>query len=1069
MSARDGSEAQWEELVLEHLAEIGWEPGTGASVAPGSGQRQSWHDLVLTGAFLDALRRLNPQVPARYLEQTAADILAARSNDALAENHRLHRILVDGWTGTTYVDHEGQQQTPTIRLISTNEVENTWQAINQVTLRDREHERRFDVVLYCNGLPVSILELKRAGAAKATVQAAHQQLLTYVAEFPTAFASVCFVVASDGIHARYGTPFTPYHHFAAWNVDDDGRPVALGDPDADGDALTGLDVLLDGVYNPERFLQLLRNFTAFDEGDEGVAKRIAKPHQYFAVTKAVGTTIDAVRGDGRAGVVWHTQGSGKSMEMELYAAAIMRRPELHNPTVIVLTDRTELDDQLFSAFDMSTLLPEKPQRVDTRDQLRTELAQRTTGGIYFTTLQKFGLSKQERDAKQRHPLLSERRNIVVLADEAHRSHYDQLDGYARHLKDALPNATLIAFTGTPVATKDRNTRAVFGDHIDVYDLNRAVEDGATVPVVFEPRLIEVKRADGLTDDSIDEVVDEATRGLDDVERRKVEQSVAVINAIYGAPERVHTLVTDLVRHWESRRATMAPFIGGPGKAMIVCATRKICAQVYDEIVSLRPDWHDDALDKGRIKVVYSGEPSEPDPLIRKHIRRSGEQKTIKQRFKDPADDLELVIVKDMMLTGYDSPPLHTLYLDRPIKGALLMQTLARVNRTFREKPDGLLVAYAPVMENLNDALAEFTHAGDNYQRDAVGRTAQEMLDVLIDRLAELDTLTGPTNWRVVHGSDPKTGWIKATLAVANFLRDPATEGNQSENPGERPVAERFRGLAHQMARAYALCAQLSDAEKRLVDIRFYNEVRVWLAKIDAEEREARGEVVPEDVAMLLAQVVDDATVTGDVYDIFERAGMEQQSIHQLSKEALAHLQEESPHVLIDKLRAQLLSDVRRSAGNSLVAQRAFSERLTDLMNRYTNQQLTAAEVIAELIKMSKDVAAHEDRAEQFSPPLDWKELAFYDAVSENDSAVELMGDDVLAVIARELVTIMRRDTRMDWTVRDDVRAKLRASIKRLLIKHGYPPDKQPEAIRTVIEQMEALAPGFAEERRAATV
>ena len=1062
---KDGSEAQWEELVLEHLAEIGWEPGNGASVAPGSGGRESWHDLVLKDPFGDALRRLNPQVPAQYLEQTAADILAPKSNDALAENFRLHQILVDGWTGTSYVDHEGQQQNPTIRLTSTNETENRWQAINQLTVRDRDRERRFDVVLYVNGLPLSVIELKRAGAAKATVQAAYQQLMTYVSEFPTAFATVCFVVASDGIGARYGTPFTPYNHFATWNVDDDGRPVELDDTDYYGNSRTGLEVLLDGVYNPERFLQLLRNFTAFDRGKDGVTKRIAKPHQYFAVTKAVGTTVDAVRGDGRAGVVWHTQGSGKSMEMELYSAAVMRRPELHNPTIIVLTDRTELDDQLFGAFSSSTLLPESPKQVGSRESLREELAQRKTGGIYFTTLQKFGLSKEEKDANKRHPLLSERRNIVVIADEAHRSHYDQLDGYARHLKDALPNATLIAFTGTPITTKDRNTRAVFGDHIDVYDLNRAVDDGATVPVVFEPRLIEVKRADGMTDDSIDEVVDEATRGLDDAERRKVEQSVAVINAIYGAPERVHTLVTDLVRHWEARRENMKPFIGGPGKAMIVCATRRICAQVYDEIVAARPDWHDDAIDKGRIKVVYSGEPSEQDPLIRKHIRRPSEQKTIKERFRTADDELELVIVKDMMLTGYDSPPLHTLYLDRPIKGALLMQTLARVNRTFRGKPDGLLVAYAPVMENLNDALAEFTNAGDRDQRDAVGRTAQEMLEVLLDRLAELDTLTAATNWRTIHGSDPKSGWLKAVLAVTNYLRSPATEGNSGEDPSERPVAERFRGLAHQMARAFALCAQLPGASARLADIRFYNEVRVWLAKIEAQEREANGEVVPEEVATLLAKVLDDATSTGEVYDIFERAGMEQQSIHQLSKEVIAELQAESPHVLIDRLRAQLLSDVRRSASNSLVAQRAFSERLTELMNRYTNQQLTAAEVIAELIKMSKDVAEHEDRGAQFSPPLDRDELAFYDAVSENDSAVELMGDDVLGAIARDLVSVMRRDMRTDWTVRDDVRAKLRASIKRLLIKHGYPPDKQPEAIRTVIEQMEAMAPMFAEERR----
>lgn len=468
----------------------------------------------------------------------------------------------------------------------------------------------------------------------------------------------------------------------------------------------------------ERFGQLVRNFIAFHVHDNEMQKRIAKPHQYFAVTKAVGSTIDAVTSNGKAGVVWHTQGAGKSMEMELYAHLVHTRSELLNPTIVVVTDRTELDGQLFDTFRASRLLPEEPVKITSRAELRSALSARDTGGILFTTLQKFGRTQAERDSGADHPLLSDRRNIIVVVDEAHRSHYDDLDGYARHLKDPLPKATLIAFTGTPISFSDRNTRETFGDYIDIYDLTRAVEDGATVPVHFEPRLIQVSRADGVSEEQIDDSADELTAGLDDVERERIEASVAIINAIYGAPARIEALATDLVAHWEQRRAVMSPFIGGPGKALVVGATRQICADLYAAIVALRPEWHADGIDAGRIKVVYSGTPSDPAPIAQ-HVRRESQNKAIKQRLREVDDELEIVIVKDMMLTGYDSPPLHTLCLDRPLKGALLMQTLARVNRTYRGKQDGLLVAYAPLAENLDKALAEYTDA--DQQAKPVGR------------------------------------------------------------------------------------------------------------------------------------------------------------------------------------------------------------------------------------------------------------------------------------------------------------------------------------------------------------
>ena len=732
------SEAEWEDIALERLFEHGWDTLHGSQVAPGTENgRMSWDDLVLRGRMLDAMRRLNPLIPGEYLEQALAEIVAPTSQDAMAENYRLHEALVRGYRGISYIDSDGIEQTPTIRLVSHVVEENEFLAVNQVTIRSMEVDRRFDIVLYLNGMPVVIVELKKAGARRADLSSAHAQLATYLREFPMAFRFCVLSIISDGITARYGTPFTPLNHYSPWNVDDDGRPVKVGTDPADNSLGIELEHLIDGVCNQERFLQLQRNFVAFDSGAEGYAKRIAKPHQYFAVTKAVGSTVAAVESNGKAGVVWHTQGSGKSMEMELYAHLVGLQPMLKNPTLVVVTDRTELDSQLFETFNRSQLLAETPVKVINRAQLRADLSNRTTGGIYFTTLQKFALTDRERQAGLDHPLLSERRNIIVIVDEAHRSHYDDLDGFARHIRDALPNAAFIAFTGTPISFDDRNTEEVFGKVIDTYDLTRAVDDGATVPVYFEPRLISVKLAGEVSDDELDMAADEATVGLDEVERDRIEKSVAVINAVYGAPARLTALAADILKHWEQRSAAMPPFISSPGKAFIVGNTREICANLYDEIIKLRPDWHDNAVDKGVVKVVYSGSASD-EGRVAEHVRREAQNKVIQKRLKDADDPLQIVIVKDMMLTGFDASPLHTLYLDRPLKGALLMQTLARVNRTFRGKPSGLLVAYAPLADNLRQALAEYT-ATDRTEKP-VGRNIDEAADLTRTLIETLDEI-----------------------------------------------------------------------------------------------------------------------------------------------------------------------------------------------------------------------------------------------------------------------------------------------------------------------------------------
>jgi type I restriction enzyme R subunit len=983
------SESDWEQLALDTLAELAWEPKNGKEIAPGSGEREKWEDLHIPSRMLAAMRTLNPQVPEQYLQQALAEITTPKSNDAITENYRLHKAIVEGFRGITYLDPDGVEQTPTIRLISHDPAVNDWLAVHQVTVAQGEFNRRFDIVLYCNGMPVSVIELKRAGSKYADPASAHAQLQTYLHQLPMAFRFCVFTLVSDGITAKFGTPFTPLHHFSPWNVDEHGTVVNPGDLDAEGNAVTAMEVALHGLYTRSRFLDLQRSFTAFDEGADGLSKRIAKPHQYFAVTKALAKTIDAVESDGKAGVVWHTQGSGKSMEMELYTNLVIRAPKLLNPTVIVITDRTELDGQLYQSFRVSRLLPEEPRQIRRRSELRDEVANRISGGIYFTTLQKFGRTLEEREAGAVHPQLSNRRNVIVMVDEAHRSHYDDLDGYARHLRDALPHATLIAFTGTPISFDERNTRDVFGEYIDIYDLSRAVDDGATVPVYFEPRLIKVGFAEGVTEEQLDEAADQATDGLDDAERAKIEQNVAVVNAVYGAPARLRTLAADLVEHWEQRRTAMRPMIGAHGKAMIVGATREICALLYEEITMLRPDWHSPDLHKGVIKVVYSGDATDT-ALIAKHVRREGDNATIKQRLREVDDELEIVIVKDMMLTGYDSPPLHTLYLDRPLKGALLMQTLARVNRTFREKDAGLLVGYAPLADNLQKALSEYTQR--DQENKPLGRRSDEAVAVVKELLAKIDGMLTGFAWRAqIVPRQPKSYAIAATN-TANYIRSPGTAGNQV-GEDEEPLRARFRPAAGRLTRAWALAAGDDQLAPVKFDVQFYEEVRIYMAKFDADERQANGEPIPAEIRLLLSSLIAESTASGEILDIYQAAGIPMPSLSDLTPDFARKAQQaRNPHLAIEALRRLVAEESGKVSRHNLVRQRAFSERVTELMIRYTNQQLTSAEVIAELVAMAEEITAEAQRGAHFSPPLDEDQLAFYDAVAQNPSAVDVLGE-----------------------------------------------------------------------------
>jgi len=1048
------SESEWEAMAMETLAELAWEPKPGIAIAPGSGERHTWDELILVGRLRGAIVRINPHIPASAVDDAVSVVTSAQSRDAITENKRLHDFMVKGIRSVVYTDEHGAEQNPTIRLIDHRDLgNNDFLVANQVDIRDGDARRRFDVVLYVNGLPVGLIEMKKAGDAYADLEGAQAQIRTYVEELPLAFRVNVACVVSDGITARYGTAFTPYEHYSPWNVDERGEPVPQP---PSGDLDLALNLVLHGLFEQRRFIDLLRGYVAYAQSPGGLVKRIARAHQYFAVSVAVEKTVEATRGDGKAGVVWHTQGSGKSMEMELFAHQIMTHPALGNPTIVVLTDRTDLDDQLYDTFAASDLLGEPPRQAATREQLRTDLANRRTGGIIFSTLQKFGRTKDEKDAGRPHPQLSDRRNIVVIVDEAHRSHYDDLNGYARHLRDAVPHATLIAFTGTPLSEADRNTREVFGNYISIYDLTRAVEDGATVRVFHESRLVPVDLPADIAPELIDERADELTAGLDEAERERIKRAVAVMNGLYGAPQRLKTVADDLVTHWEARSDQMRKFIDGPGKGIIVCATREICARLYDEVIALRPEWHNDADDKGKIKVVYTGEPSETNEHIRKHIRRPSRNKAIQRRAKNPDDELELVIVQSMWLTGFDSPPLHTLYVDRPMRGAALMQAMARVNRTFRGKEDGLLVGYSPLTENLYAALAEYT-AGDQETRP-LGRNIDEALAKVRDLHDVIgNVILGGHDWRAALAVRAPRAYLNAVLGAVDYLRDPANPENQPAD-GEPTLAERFRTQSARLARFYALCASSGAVNEYRDDIAFFEEVRVWMAKFDAEDRRAAGLPIPADVALYLRQLTAGAIEAGGVTNLYEAAGIPRPDLSHLDAAFIKKVQEARyPQLAIEALRRLIEQEMRRVTRHNIVRQQSFAGRLLDLMRKYTNQHLTAAEIIAELVAIAREVSADADRGTQFSPALTSDELAFYDAVAQNESAVTEMGTGVLADIARDLVKALRRDVTTDWVSRDDVRAKLRSTIKRLLAKYGYPPDAQPAATELVIRQMETFA------------
>ncbi len=1035
-----------EEAALAWLASIDWAVANGAHIAPGEpgAERNDYGQVVLSGKLNDALARLNSGLPADALEDAFRKLVRLEGIDLLPRNRALHRLLIDGVT-VEYRDKEGTVRGAQVRVIDFEEPKNNdWLAVNQFTVSENKHTRRPDVVLFVNGLPLGVIELKNAAAENATIWSAWQQLQTYQSEIPVLMATNAVLVVSDGVEARVGALGAGREWFKPW------RTIS-GQTLADS-RMPELQVLIEGLLTPRRFLDLVRDFIVFeDEGGGRLVKKMAGYHQFHAVQTAVAETLRAAQlkradrvaeepgryetglkpggrpGDCRVGVVWHTQGSGKSLTMAFYAGRIVRESAMGNPTLVVLTDRNDLDGQLFATFSRcKDLLRQPPVQAESRAHLR-ELLSVEAGGVVFTTLQKF-FPEEKGD---RHPRLSERRNIVVVADEAHRSQYDFIDGYARHMRDALPNASFIGFTGTPVELKDANTRAVFGDYISIYDIQRAVEDKATVPIYYESRLAKIA-LDERERPHIDPGFEEATEGEEVDRKEKLKTKWAQLEAVVGAEKRLTLIARDIVEHFEARLEAM------DGKAMIVCMSRRIAVDLYREIAKLRPAWHSDSDEARTMKVVMTGSASDP-PDWQPHIRNKPRREALANRFRDPKDSFKLAIVRDMWLTGFDAPSLSTLYIDKPMRGHGLMQAIARVNRVFKDKPGGLVVDYLGLAQQLKEALATYTESG------GTGRTALDQNEAVAVMQEKYEVCE-----HLFHGFD-RSKWFTGTPEQRLALLPAAQEHILAQEDGKN----RYLRAVRELSQAFALAVPHESAMRIRDDVAFFQAVQAVLSK------RAPGDARPqEDLDHAVRQIISRAVTPEGVVDIFAAAGLAKPDISILSEEFLAEVHGmPQRNLAVELLQKLLKGELRNRIRQNVVQARSFAELLEQTIRRYQNRAIEAAQVIEELIELARDMRKANVRGEALGLAED--EIAFYDALETNDSAVKVLGEPTLRTIAQELVKTVRANVSIDWKVRENVRAQLRVYVKRILRKYGYPPDKQERATQLVLEQAAVLSDGWA--------
>ncbi|MFO0248751.1 MAG: type I restriction endonuclease subunit R [Planctomyces sp.] len=1040
-----------ENAALEWFSDLGYAIGTGPDIAPGepAAERSSFSDVILMSRLQDAIRRLNPQIPPEAQEEALRKVVRLDTASFIGNNRAFHKMLRDG-VEVEYSRLDGSIAGDRVRLVDFGRpAANDWFAVNQFTVIESQHNRRPDVVIFVNGLPLAIIELKNAADAEATIWSAYSQLQTYKSEIPSLLQYCELLIVSDGVQARIGSLTANQEWFKVWRTID-------GEKDAPRSALE-LEVLIRGVFEKRRFLDILQHFIVFEHDTESdrVHKIIAGYHQFHAVNAAMQETVRASgmaesamiiaedegqywagrmhggkAGDRRAGVVWHTQGSGKSFSMLFYAGRIIRNPAMQNPTVVVLTDRNDLDDQLFGQFQRCCeLLNQTPVQAGDRDHLR-ELLKVVSGGVIFTTIQKFMPEKGEKM-----PSLSERRNIVVIADEAHRSQYDLIDGLARNLRDALPNASFIGFTGTPIEQTDANTRAIFGDYISIYDIQRAVADGATVPIYYESRIAKL----GLniaTLPRLDQEFDEITEGEEQTSREKLKSKWAALEALVGDPKRIRLIAADLVEHFEKRLESM------DGKAIVVCMSRRICVDLHDAILALRPEWAsaegDDAEAEGNqetvVKIIMTGS-ADDGPDWQPHIRNKEKRRTLANRFKDSKDPFRIVIVRDMWLTGFDAPCLHTMYADKPMRGHGLMQAIARVNRVFREKPGGLIVDYLGLADQLRDAVGTYTASG------GTGTPSYDVAQAIAVMQEKYEVACG-----ILHGFDWNL-WRSGSGTQKLSLIPAAQQHVLEQEDGKK----RFIQVVVELSRAFALCAASDEATAIRDDVSFLQTVQAALNKQTTGGRRS-----PEDLDAAIRQLVSKAIVAeGQIIDVFTAAGLKKPDLGILSDQFLAEVRGLKHRNVAAELLEKLLHDeIKVRSKRNLVQSQLFSDKLKQTLNAYHNRAIATHEVIEELIRLAKELEAAQKRGEDLGLTDD--DIAFYDALATNESALHAMGDDKLKVIAAELIRMVRKSVTIDWTLRETARAKIRVIVKRILNRWGYPPDLQEEAVKTVLQQAELL-------------
>ncbi len=994
------TESVVEDAALEWLEGLGYAVLHGPEIAvrePGAERTDpGYRDVILQTRLRKALKRLNPKLPPEAIDDAYRRLTWASEPSPVTRNHAFHQRLVDGIT-VEYTRPDGSIGGALVHVFDFDHPDkNDWVAVNQFTIVEGQNTRRPDVLIFINGLPVALMELKNPADENATIWSAFKQIQTYKDQIPSLFTYNELLIISDGMEARVGSLTADTERFMPWRTIE-GEELAPS-------SLPQLQVVLEGLLEKRRLLDFLRYFVVFeDEGGGVLVKKIAGYHQYHAVNRALTETISASdeSGDQRVGVVWHTQGSGKSLTMAFYAGRLVLEPKLQNPTIVVITDRNDLDDQLYGTFSRcSELLRQAPVQAEDREHLRS-LIQVSSGGVVFTTIQKFMPSEGDR-----YPQLSDRRNVIVIADEAHRSQYDFIDGFARHMRDALPHASFIGFTGTPIEKTDANTRSVFGDYISIYDIQRAVEDKATVPIYYESRLAKLELPDA-EKPRVDTDFEEATEGEEIERRERLRTKWAAMEAVVGTEKRLGTVAKDLVKHFEERLDAM------DGKAMVVCMSRRICIDLYNQIVKLRPDWHNENDDAGVLKIVMTGSATD-GPEWQQHIRDKRRRESLGKRFKDAKDPFKIVIVRDMWLTGFDVPSLHTMYIDKPMRGHGLMQAIARVNRVFKDKPGGLVVDYLGIAHELKLALAIYTESGGK------GRTAlpqEEAVSVMLEKYEICRGLFHGFNWSV---------WVAGTSVQKLGLLPNAQEHILRQEDGKNRLIKAVTDLS----KAFALAVPHEEALRIRDDVGFFQAVRSVLAKSATQQHRPEHEL---DNA--IRQIVSRAVWSGEVVDIFAAAGLKKPDISILSEEFLGEVSQlPQKNLAVELLRKLLNDEIKTRSRRNVVKSRLFSALLESSIRKYQNRAIQAAQVIEELIGLAKQMREESAKGEELG--LSEDEVAFYDALEVNDSAVKVLGDATLKTIARELVDTVRRNTTIDWTVRENIRANLRVLVKRILRKYG---------------------------------